>query len=296
LFGIGSMILLWAALIALSGGQPSSCVAEAAGPGQDRRSAVAILNLDRDEVFSEAYVDSVLSAEADRPVSWRIGAWARRFLAAPGVSYLFGPAEGGYVAQGRLVLDTRHDCVSLMYRCSELGRSSAAIEALDLALDTRFAGAPIDSVIDAAGRVDYDRPEHLDFSLDMIRSGHWGEDITADLDEAMLDNTGSSRYEAGSFQYLPTGRVAEADLREGDIAWLVLDPASESGRKLRKKYGLVIGHLGVVIVEHGEPWLIHAASSGLDGYYDGGTIVQVPLAVYLARVEKFSGVVITRMP
>ena len=252
------------------------------------------MNLGPDGLFAPTYQDSVLAAEADMPVPARIAAWARRFLTAPGAGYLFGPAEGGYVAAGRLVLDGRQDCVSLMYRCSELGRAGSAVGALEVALRTRFAGVSLDSLVDADGRVDYDRPEHLDFGLDMIRSGHWGQDITADLTGAVPDSAGSSRYRAGDFSYVPSSSLVGDELREGDIVWLILDPGSESGRKLREEFGLVIGHLGIVIREDGEPWLVHAASSGLSGCYEGGRVVKVPLAVYLGRVEKFCGLVVTR--
>ncbi|MBU8872073.1 MAG: hypothetical protein KOO60_14490 [Gemmatimonadales bacterium] len=252
------------------------------------------LNLGDDGIFTSSFQDSVLAVEAELPVPARVAAWARRFLAAPGVGYLFGPAGGGYVAEGRLVLDTRHDCVSLMYRCSELGRADSAVDALEWALRTRFAGGTLDSLIGRTGRVDYDSPEHLDFSLDMIRSGYWGSDITADLNGAVPDSAGSSRYPAGDFVYVPSGSLVGAEIFEGDIVWLVLDPGSESGRKLRQEFGLVIGHLGIVIREGEEPWIVHAASRGLPGYYENGGVVKVPLAVYLSRVEKFCGVVVTR--
>ena len=262
----------------------------------DLPSEIIELNLGPDGVFTTTFQDSVLAAEAGLPVSDRIAAWARRFLLARDVGYLFGPADGGYVAEGRLVLDTRQDCVSLMYRCSELGRAGSAAGALEVALRTRFSGAPLDSLVDGNGRVDYDHPEHLDFSLDMIRSGNWGRDITGDLTGAVPDSAGSSRYPAGEFRYVPGGSLVGAELRDGDIVWLVLDPESDSGRKLRNEYGLVIGHLGVVIREEGKPWLVHAASRGLPGFYEGGTVVKVPLAVYLSRVEKFCGIVVTRFP
>ena len=229
----------------------------------------------------------------------RVAAWARRYRDAGGSRYLFGLAEGGYAAEGRLALDERQDCVSLMYRCTELGRARSAVDALAVALATRFAGADSDSLFDASGRVDYDRPEHLDFSLDMIRSGHWGADVTVALPGSVLDAAGSSRYRPGSFRYLPTAALvdgsAAADLiRDGDIAWLVLDPEHAGGAGLREKYGLVIGHVGVIVRNEGEPWLVHAAGSPLPGYYEQDGVVQAPLAVYLARVEKFCGVVITR--
>jgi len=47
-------------------------------------------------------------------------------------------------------------------------------------------------------------------------------------------------------------------------------------------------------MEDGEPWLVHAASSDLPDYYQGGTVVKVPLAIYMERVEKFSGFMVTR--
>jgi hypothetical protein len=149
-------------------------------------------------------------------------------------------------------------------------------------------------VVDAAGRVDYDRPEHLDFSLDMIRSGHWGRDVTPQLTGAVPDSAGTSRYPAGSFLTVPGQELVESELREGDVAWLVLDPTHEAAGRLRREYGLAIGHIGIVVLEDGRPWLVHAASSDLDGWYEGGTVVTVPLKVYLERVERYSAVMITR--
>ena len=274
---------------------------QAAGPAELSATPVgrAILarNLAADELLPAAAMDSVLAAETDLPVGRRLGGWARRFLADGGVIYRFGPAAGGYVAEGLLVSDHRQDCVSLVYRCSELARAADRHDAVAVAVRTRFAGAPLDSLADRDGRVDYDRPEHLDFSLDMIRSGHWGRDLTPDLAGAVPDTAGSSRYRPGSFVYLPTAALAGGAgtaLREGDIVWLVLDPRDEAGRRLRQ-LGLVIGHLGIVILEQGRPWLVHAASRGLPGRYEGGTVVAVPLVEYLQRVDRFCGLLVTRL-
>ena len=84
-------------------------------------------------------------------------------------------------------------------------------------------------------------------------------------------------------------------MQEGDIVWFVLDPAHPAGGRLRREFGLVIGHLGIVILDDGQPWLVHAASSELAGWYQGGRIARVPLAVYLERVERFAGVIVTRL-
>lgn len=268
----------------------------AAGAADELPAELVRLNFSAGNVFTAAFIDSAIACDKGLPIPVRIGAWARRFAAAPGIDYLFGGAEGGYVAEGRLELDAHQDCVSLVYRCSELARAADAVDALSVALAVRFAGADPDSVIAADGRVDYDRPEHLDYSLDMIRAGRWGMDVTGCLAGAVTDTTGSARVPAGSFRYVPTDALREADLVEGDIVWLVLDPADPGGRRLREEFGLVIGHLGVVIREQRRAMLVHAASRPLPGWYDAGGVVQVPLTEYLARVEKFCGVMVTRFP
>ncbi len=260
--------------------------------GTDRWEAV--LERNGEGLYPTAVMDSILAAEQDLPTALRMGRWARRFLAAEESAYLFGLAEGGYVSEGLIVSDRVHDCVSLTYRVSELARASSSEAALRMAMGTRFAGAELDSVIGPDGRADYERPEHLDYSLDMIRTGHWGRDITRELSGASPDGVGSSRYAADSFWFLPQGKLAEDEFAEGDIVWLVLNPMHEGARKLRKEYGLVIGHIGIVIEEDDRPWLVHAASSPLEGWYEGGRVVAVPLTEYLNRVERFYGVMVTR--
>ncbi len=254
----------------------------------------ALVRRNSTSLFSATTMDSLLAAEQGLSTAERVGLWARRFEEAEQSRYLFGLAEGGYVSEGFIVSDHVHDCVSLTYRVSELARSTNSKAALRMALGTRFAGAQLDSVVDATGRANYDRPEHLDYSLDMIRTENWGRDITRELTGAARDGVGSSRYAADSFFFLPERDLLESELREGDIAWLVLSPLHEGTRKLRKEYGLVIGHIGIVIEKDGRPWLVHAASSPLEGYYEGGRVVKVPLAEYLERVERFYGVMITR--
>lgn len=259
-----------------------------------QRQRVLAHNSDDRALYSAAVIDSLLASEQELPTSRRIGLWARRFLADPESEYYFGLKEGGYVAEGLIVCDHRQDCVSFMYRCSELARARDHADAIELALATRFAGGDLDSLVDERGRLDYDRPEHLDYSLDMIRSGHWGRDVTADLDGLIADSLGTSRYPAGSFSYVPSSALDTSELREGDLAWLVLNPAHESARRLRDKHGIVIGHLGLLIEEEDEIHFVHAASSDLPGAYEGGRVVRVPLQLYLERVDRFCGVMITR--
>lgn len=290
---VGTSRWRWAsaAVLMLVLGSGSGCAT--AGPDALARAQARAETADR--LLPVAVEDSLLSAEQGLPAGVRMGLWARRFLAADGVRYLFGPSPDGYVAERALVRDHRQDCISLLYRCGELARARDHRDAVAVALGTRFAGADPESVVDAEGRVDYENPSHLDFSLDMIRSGHWGREVTAAVGAAVPDTVGTSRYPAGSFAYVPKVRLDAAALREGDVVWFVLDPGVASARKLRDQYGLVIGHVGLVIVEDGRPWLVHAAVSGLSGWYEGGTVVKVPLTEYLGRVEKFAGVMVTRM-
>lgn len=258
------------------------------------RAAVSARAATGQRLLDPSAEDQILAAEYARPTAAKVGLWARRFAAADSVIYLFGPQDGGYVAEGDVVSDRRQDCVSLLYRVGELARARDARDAVDWALRTRFAGADPSAVSDADGRLDYDHPAHLDFSLDMIRSGFWGRDVTTTLVGAALDTVGSSRYPAGSFTYVPTGALADRELNEGDVVWFVLDPTHAAGAKLRRQYGLVIGHIGLVVVDEERRWLVHAASSDLEGWYAGGTVVKVPLQEYLSRVEKFAGVMVTR--
>jgi hypothetical protein len=228
------------------------------------------------------------------PIGRRVGLWARRYADAGAASYCFGLADSGYAALGRLVLDERHDCISLVYRVTELARSGGGRGAVAAALATRFAGADPADVVDQNGLVDYDHPTHLDYSLDMVRSGHWGRDVTGTMHGSRPDSLGTARYPAGSYLWVPEADLREDDLREGDIAWLVLAPEDSKARGLRDEYGLVIGHVGVVVIDDGRPWLIHAASSPLPPWYEGGRIARVPLAEYLARVERYGGLIVTR--
>jgi hypothetical protein len=259
-----------------------------------RRAAVQARALAGGHLQPIAVEDSLLRAEFGLSTAAKMGRWARRFAAAEGVSYLFGTKAGGYVAEGDVVSDRRQDCVSLLYRAGELARARDAQDAVAWALRTRLAGAATETAVTADGRLDYDDPAHLDYSLDMIRTGLWGRDITPGMTGAAADTVGSARYAPGSFTWVPKNLLKSAELAEGDVVWFVLDAADEAGARLRREHGLVIGHIGLVIRQDDTPWLVHAASSDLEGWYAGGTVVKVPLVEYLARVDRFAGVMVTR--
>jgi hypothetical protein len=276
---VGALVLAW---LLSAGAQPDAV-----------ERAVA-LNLTVPTLAGEAALDSLLAGEQALPIARRVGLWARRYLDWGRAEYRFGLAEGGYATRGLLVPGTRQDCISLLYRTTELARAHDARHAVALALSVRFAGAAPESVVAADGTVDYERPEHLDFSLDMIRSGHWGHDVTATFAGAVLDTIGSARVAPRSFRFVPETALVPADLQEGDLAWLVLDAVDPRAFALRRDHGLVIGHVGVVVLDDGRPWLVHAASRPLPTWYERTGIVRVPLDEYLLRVERYAGVVVTR--
>ena len=275
-----------------------------AQPGESEEAAQARLmalyekmvrfNLDNPRTVPSATIDSLMALRESLPLGERIAAWADYFWRRGDASYLFGLADGGYCKEGRLVDDFHTDCVLFFYRVTELGRSSSALEAVQFAFGTRFYGAILEDVVDGQGRVDYDNAVHLDYSEDLVRSGIWGQDVTAQLGEPAADQAGTTRYPSGTVQYLPKERVDYGALRDGDVIWFVCDEKTEAGRKLRES-GTMIGHLGIIEVEQGEPQLIHAAAKGLSGLYAGGKIEKVPLKTYLARVETFKGLIATRI-
>ncbi|MEZ4386257.1 MAG: endonuclease/exonuclease/phosphatase family protein [Candidatus Krumholzibacteriia bacterium] len=265
----------------------------AAGSGSALQ-RVAAFNLAVADVFAASVVDSLLAAERDLPVATRVSRWAWRLAAAGGTTYRFGLAAGGYADAGRLLPGREYDCISLIYRVSELARARDGREALAIALATRFAGAPADSVVDAEGRVRYDHPSHLDYSVDMIRSGHWGDDVTDRLAGARPDPQGTARYAAGTVAVVPADSLRTDELRDGDLVWFVLSASDPPAAALRRDHGLWVGHAGVVVVRDGMVWLVHAASRPLPGWYDAPGVVRVPLAVYLARVERYDGLMVTR--
>ncbi|MFQ5600595.1 MAG: hypothetical protein ACE5G2_08575 [Candidatus Krumholzibacteriia bacterium] len=252
-------------------------------------------NLDAVVSLPETLLADRLSAWRDLPIGARVARWAELFLERGDAVYLFGLGPGGYVADSLLVQDFKPDCVLFSYRCSELARSRTPQEAVTLALETRFAGARPASAVTPSGAVDYDDPSHLDYSLDIVRSGLWGRDVTLEVGEARVDSAGTSRYPARSFRYIPTEALRLDRLEDGDLLFFVLDENSKRGRKMREEYGLVVGHQGIARRGQDTVYAIHAAQRDLPGEYAGNRIVRVPLLTYLRRVESFKGVLVTRL-
>ncbi len=145
----------------------------------------------------------------------RIAEWADNFVGTP-----YDPDPlGAYVTSKAVVADSQVDCMYLAFRSVELARTlspeSAVEEALDLRFLTRGQLAPDGTVANYEERYQY--------AMDMIASGKWGRDITAELG-ATSQVPGDRDH--GSVIMLPAVEVRNAlkALRSGDIVFFLTDP------------------------------------------------------------------------
>ncbi len=252
-------------------------------------------NTDSSVSLPETLLAARLAAWHDLAIGVRVARWAELFERRGETTYLFGLKPGGYVADSLLVQDFRQDCVLFSYRCAELAQAKSPRDAVLQALATRFAGAPPDSVVTMSGGVDYDHASHLDDSLDLVRSGFWGRDVTEEVGVAVRDSAGTTRYPPGSFAYIPSAELRLDRLADGDLLYFVFDESSARGHKMRQEYGTPIGHQGIVRRAGDRVDVIHAAISDLPGEYQGNRVVRVPLTTYLRRIESWKGVIVTRL-
>lgn len=243
-------------------------------------------NLDQPYVVDSASIDAAMGLFADLPLGERIASWANWFRDLGTTRYVFGLDGEGYVTQGRLCQDFGTDCILFLYRVTELARSTTAEEAVQFAFGTRFYGASVERAVSADGKVDYEDPAHLEYSEDMIASGIWGQDVTATL--------GADLRTAGDLRFIATADIPYAVLRSGDVVWFVgpaqRPPASiDDGRETR------VHHVGFIDARHGSVDLLHAAMKPLPGIYDQAGVVRVALRTYLERVDRFEGILVTRI-
>ncbi len=251
-------------------------------------------NLDNDHTLPSSLIDSMMREYKSYAIGDRIAAWADYFWSRGDANYLFGLKPGGYVTKGRLVDDYATDCILFFYRVTELGRSSSALEAVQFAFGTRFLGASLEKIVNENGRVDYEDPVHLDFTIDIIHSGIWGNQVSKDIGRTTIDAAGSTRYDGGTLSFVASDKINYHKLRSGDLVYLVTDETTTSGERLRS-YGSIIGHVGIIKTEGDNVYLIHPASKPIEGVYEGGKVEKVLLETYLNRVETFKGIMVTRI-
>lgn len=245
-------------------------------------------NLDTPHVIASDRLNAAVRLFQDRTLGERVAAWASWFADLGGIEYLYGRAPGGYVSEGRICQDDRIDCILFMYRVTELARSTSAEEAVQFAFGTRFYGASIEEAVREDGSVDYDNDAHLEYSEDMIASEIWGKNVTESVGLTIEQSA------AEGLAYVPSASIEYGALQNGDIIWFVGDPAPLDGSDTPSRQ-TVIQHVGILDRRQGEVDLVHAAARPIPGVYETPGVVRIPLQTYLHRVDRFKGIVVTRL-
>lgn len=214
-----------------------------------------------------------------RSIGERIAFWAEEFINTP---YDTDPL-GEYVRSEKVVCDFRVDCMYIVFRSVELAQANTPEGATDRALDLRFH---------TRGRIRWGRVVNYDdrfqYAEDMIDSGRWGREITAEVaDTVTIAGTRHHRY----VTVIPKSELVRpetvARLKTGDLVFFIKDPEKRMADE-------VVGHLGVLKMEDGKPWLIHASGTKRSEESSGGGVVKkVPFADYLAG-SSFLGAKLTR--
>ncbi|MGO9612287.1 MAG: hypothetical protein ACLPX5_04550 [Dissulfurispiraceae bacterium] len=229
--------------------------------------------------LSNRGIQTMQSQIKEMPLGDRIAFWAEKFV---GVPYDNNPI-GEYVAKSTIVADERVDCMYLVFRSVELAMSNTPEEASIIALDKRFHSKGIfenDMIVNYNDRFRYGE--------DMIESGKWGLDITAELGQTVRIRDSRRRFiDILPAEALQTGLER---LESGDIIFFIKAPKKRSA-------GEIVGHMGIIKIEGAVQdtaivrtvYLIHA--SGIKG--KGGMVKKSLLSSYLLHMH-FVGAKITR--
>lgn len=220
-----------------------------------------------------------------KSIGQRIAYWAESFLGTP---YDTDPL-GRYVREERIVSDDAVDCMSLTFRAVELALSRTPEEALEKALDLRFFGR---------GKMDGDRVANYDdrfqYGEDMIDSGKWGKEITSELGRTISIRGSRGRDKVVVLPKDELLMLLNLDIggmttpfKDGDILFFI--------KSLEKRVvGEIVGHIGIVSVKAGVPFLIHAGGTKKNNSSEGGgKVTSVRLLDYIGKM-KFIGVRIAR--
>jgi cell wall-associated NlpC family hydrolase len=227
--------------------------------------------------------DEILIAQArvaHLPLGKRIVYWAGRFIGTP-----YDPDPLGlYVRTRRIVADEKADCMYHVFRSVELAESTTPREAIDKALSLRFLtqGKLVDGLV-----TNYD--ERFQYGEDMVTSGKWGRNITAELGatETIPGSRGRAKVDILPKKSL-LSRALQNNLQDGDIVYWVKDPK-------RRVVEEIVAHLSIVHIKSGKCYLIHASGDkDREGRPGGGVVKEVPFSDYV-RHMKFIGAFVTRI-
>jgi cell wall-associated NlpC family hydrolase len=231
---------------------------------------------------AEMAADEILLAQiriAELPLGKRIVYWASRFIGTP-----YDPDPLGlYVRTNRIVADEKVDCMYHTFRSVELAQSETPGQAIERALSLRFLtrGQLVDGIVQ-----NYN--ERFQYGEDMVFSGKWGKNISADLGETkkIPGSRGRDDVDILSKSVLMV-KLMQAKLQDGDIMYWVKDPKKRVVEE-------IVAHLSIVRVKSGKPYLIHAAGDKDNGRKrGGGKVKEVPFSDYV-RDMRFIGAFVTR--
>jgi len=130
--------------------------------------------------------------------------------------------------------------------------------------------------------------QRFQYGEDMVYSGKWGKNITADLGMTKKITGSRGRDEV---DILPKNVLAtqalQKQLQDGDIVYWVKDPKKRVVEE-------IVAHLSIVHIKSGSPYVIHAAGDkGRADRPGGGVVKEVPFADYV-RTMRFIGAFVTR--
>ncbi|MBF0517791.1 MAG: DUF1460 domain-containing protein [Nitrospirae bacterium] len=213
------------------------------------------------------------------PLGQRIAFWAEQFIGTP---YDTDPL-GAYVRSKEIVYDSAVDCMYHTFRAVELSMGNSPEEAAAAALNLRFKDR---GTLDAIGKVtNYDN--RFEYAEDMILSGKWGTDITAELGE-VVKIKGARGIE--STEIIPKDTIVNSPdklyskLNSGDIIYFI--------KAVDKRVvGEIVAHLGIIKREGGKVYLIHA--SGRKNAQTPSYVKKLPLEDYIGQMS-FIGIKVTR--
>ena len=237
---------------------------------------------DQNKMLAEMTADEILLTQARTArlsLGKRISYWAGRFIGTP-----YDPDPlGFYVRTNHIVADEKADCMYHVFRSAELAQSSTPGEAIDKALALRFItkGTLVDGLV-----ANYD--QRFQYGEDMVYSGKWGRNITADLGmtKKITGSRGRDEVDILPKNILAT-RALQKQLQDGDIIYWVKDPKKRVVEE-------IVAHLSIVHMKAGTPFVIHAAGDKDHADRPGGGVVKEVLFSDYVRNMHFIGAFVTR--
>lgn len=256
-------------------------------PGRSKLFPIALicLSLSSAPVLAESVKSTFKTHDSElkeKSIGERIVFWAETFIGRP---YDTDPM-GRYVTRQRIVADDALDCMYLTFRAVELALSKTPEEAIENALNLRFF---IRGKLDGKQVINYE--DRFEYGEDMIDSGKWGKEITSEIGKTMKIKGSRGRDEVvivPKDELLKGGEDSgRSPLQDGDIIFFIKSPE-------KRVVGEIVGHIGIITIKDGVPYLIHASGrKESDVYRGGGSVISVPLHEYLENT-RFIGVRVTR--